>query len=337
MAEDVITCENQKLTDEYGRLINYLRLSVTDRCNLKCIYCSPPQGIKYLAHSEICSYSEFLKIVKIASQLGLNKIRLTGGEPFLRRDVIKLVASLQNIKNIKEITVTTNGTLLLPYLNNLREIGIRRINISLDTLKKELFCKLTGSEKFFNVLESINQALYLGFKVKINMVVLKGINDGEITQFIEYFLKKQAEVRFIEFMPLCGPRWKEEHFFPYERIKEIIARNFELLPLPTSGVAQEFALRDGSSLEGKVGIIAPVTRSFCPSCSRLRLSPNGELRPCLFSRTKVELLPLLRDDSSWREKERKIIEAFIQAVKIKPMGMPQKHVVNDVYIRSLGG
>jgi cyclic pyranopterin phosphate synthase len=337
MVEEIKRDRKNKLVDCFGRNIDYLRLSVTDRCDLKCVYCHPPHEINYLDRSEICSYGELLQVVKVAATLGIDKVRLTGGELFLRKNIIEFIHSLHEIDDIKEIVLTTNGTLLLPNLKRLKEIGLRRINISLDTLSGDLYYRITGSHRFFTVLEGIQRAIEEGFKVKINMVVLRGINETEITEFIQYFLKNSVEVRFIEFMPLCGPGWREDYFFPHEKIKEIIKKKFNIHPLSSSGVAQEFALRDGNGLDGKIGIIAPVTRSFCSSCSRLRLSASGELRPCLFSSTKVELLPLLRDSISFREKEKMIREAFKEAVKMKPASMSKDHAVNDVYIRSLGG
>lgn len=337
MAKEIRSQDKDWLIDSYGRIIHYLRLSVTDRCNLKCAYCHPPHKIEYLNRSMICSYGELLRLVRLASKLGVDKIRLTGGELFLRKDIIEFINSLNEIEDVKEIVLTTNGTLLLPYLKRLKEIGLKRINVSLDTLIEDLYYRITGNHEFFTVLEAIHEALEEGFRIKINMVVLKGINEVEITKFIKYFLKHSVEVRFIEFMPLCGPGWKKKYFFPYERIKEMITRNFNLRPIPSSGVAQEFTLMDGNGLEGKIGIIAPVTRSFCSSCSRLRLSSNGELRPCLFSHTKVELLPLLRGDFSPWEKEDKIREAFKEVVKIKPLCKSKNHAVTGVYIRSLGG
>ena len=337
MVEEIKRERKNKLIDCFGRNIDYLRLSVTDRCDLKCVYCHPPHKINYLDRSEICSYWELLQVVKVASTLGIDKVRLTGGELFLRKDIVEFISSLHEIEELKEIVLTTNGTLLLPHLKRLKEIGIRRINISLDTLSEDLYYRITGRHKFFTVLEGIQRALEEGFMIKINMVVLRGINETEITEFIQYFLKNSVEVRFIEFMPLCGPGWREDYFFPYEKIKEIIKKKFDIHPLLSSGVAQEFALRDRNGLEGKIGIIAPVTRSFCSSCSRLRLSASGELRPCLFSKTKVELLPLLRSNLSLREKEKMIREAFKEAVKMKPVSMSKDHAAGDIYIRSLGG
>lgn len=333
-----INRQNNNLVDSHGRVVNYLRLSVTDRCNLKCQYCHPPHKIEYLDRSNICSYKELLQIVRVASKLGIDKIRLTGGELFLRRDIIDFISSLHAIEGIKEIVLTTNGTLLLPHLKKLKEIGVRRINISLDTLSDDLYNKMTGAYKFHSVLDSIHGALLEGFKIKINMVVLRGINDAEIPAFISYFLEKSAEVRFIEFMPLCGPGWDKKYFFSFERIKEVMAENFQLHSIPaSSGVAQEFHVTNRAGLEGKVGIIAPVTCSFCSNCSRIRLSANGELRPCLFSRDHAALLPLLRSSLSQNEKEKEIFETFQRAVKMKPIDYSRKLSNNNVFIRSLGG
>ena len=222
--------EESRLIDRYGRIINYLRLSVTDRCNLKCIYCHPPQKIKSLNRSELCSYGELLQLVRAASKLGIDKIRLTGGELFLRKDIVEFINSLHEIENIKEIVLTTNGTLLIPYIKRLKEIGLRRMNISLDTLSKDLYFQITGSHKFYSVLEGIHRATEEGFRIKINMVVLKGVNELEIPEFIEYFSKFSIEVRFIEFMPLCGLGWKEEYFFSYEKIREMISQRYNLHP-----------------------------------------------------------------------------------------------------------
>jgi cyclic pyranopterin phosphate synthase len=337
MVKKIKRQKNSLLIDNHGRIINYLRLSVTDRCNLKCRYCHPPQKINYLDRKNICSFKELLQIVEAASRVGLDKIRLTGGELFLRKDVIEFIGSLHEIEGLREISLTTNGTLLLPHLKKLKEMGLKRINISLDTLSKDLYFQMTGSHEFFSVMDAIHKALDEGFNVKINMVALRGVNEAEIPQFLHYFLENSVEVRFIEFMPLCGLGWKEDYFFSYRQIKEIISKRYDLHPLASSGVAQEFILGNGNGLKGKMGIIAPVTRSFCSSCTRLRLSASGELRPCLFSTKKVDILPLLRGNFSSDEKELGIKEAFKRAAGIKPESMSRDHVLNDVYIRCLGG
>jgi cyclic pyranopterin phosphate synthase len=329
--------QSNKLIDKHGRIVNYLRISLTDRCNLKCIYCHPPHKIDYLDRSEICSYADLLEIMKIAVKIGIDKIRLTGGELFLRKGITNFFRSLRNLEGLKEITMTTNGTLLLPHLKELKKAGINRINVSLDTLSKDLFHYLTGSRKFDDVLEAIHAALHEVFRLKINMVILRGINDGEIIRFIDTFLRKSVEVRFIEFMPLCGSGWREDYFFPYKKIKETIASAFELYPLPSSGVAQEFAVGNSHSIIGRVGIIASVTRSFCDMCSRLRLSAKGELMPCLISRKKIDLLPILRSGRSTGQIELDIESAFRKIVALKSFNDQTHSAHNSVYIRSIGG
>jgi cyclic pyranopterin phosphate synthase len=219
----------------------------------------------------------------------------------------------------------------------LKQIGINRINISLDTLSKDLFYDLTGKDKLYAVQEGIQQALAEKFKVKINMVVLKGINETEIIRFIQYFSKCSVEVRFIEFMPLCGDKWREDYFFPYDKIIKTIESRYQMTPRLSSGVAQEFFLTDKDGLRTTVGIIAPMTRSFCGDCSRLRLSANGDLWPCLFSTAKVSLLPVLRGDFSAEEREKKLIHAFRRAVQIKPLDRPVGHTEGNTFIRSIGG
>jgi cyclic pyranopterin phosphate synthase len=293
--------------------------------------------VDYLRRSEICSFEELLFIAQAGLRLGIDKIRLTGGEVFLRRGIVTFLKELKALEGLREIGITTNGTMLLPYLEVLKEIGIENLNISLDTLSERLFYELTGSRRFFEVLEAINRAVEEGFKVKVNTVIIRGKNDGEIHSFIQHFLKKSVEVRFIEFMPLCGPNWKAYSLFPYEEIVETIDRAFDLFPLPSSGTAKEFFLSDGTGLMGRVGIIAAVTHSFCGACSRLRLSANGELRPCLFSRKKVELLPILRSGLSAEEKQRALRRAFQEAVQVKPKSKPVHYESCGVQIRRIGG
>jgi cyclic pyranopterin phosphate synthase len=215
--------QSRKLIDGHGREVNYLRISLTDRCNLKCIYCHPPQKIGYLDRAEICSYGELYQVVKTAVRMGIDKVRLTGGEPLLRRGILEFLRSLHELEHLREVCLTTNGTLLLPILNELKEIGVKRINVSLDTLSEDLFYHMTGSRKLDAVMDAIQVASQL-FKVKVNMVVLRGVNHSEIVRFMDTFLDKSVEVRFIEFMPLCGKGWKKDSFFPYEKIKEAFLR-----------------------------------------------------------------------------------------------------------------
>ncbi|MFC2156316.1 GTP 3',8-cyclase MoaA [Acidobacteriota bacterium] len=334
----MISQNDGSLTDDFGRKINYLRLSVTDKCNLKCIYCHPPQDVKFLERSEICTFDELLQIVKVAARLGIEKLRVTGGEPFVRTHVISFIGDLFKIQGLKEIVLTTNGTHLSSHLDKLKVFGLRRINISLDTLSEDLYINLTGSRKFHSVLEAIDRALIEGFQIKVNMVVLNGRNDREIPSFVEYFLKKSVEVRFIEFMPLCGSGWNQSDFTSLERIKSLLSEKFDVQPLSlNSGVAREFEVTNGDGSKGKVGIIAPLSESFCSSCSRLRIAANGELRPCLFSKNHLNLLSILRSRISQEEKEIKIIEAFQTAIKIKPFCCVHEPNEQNALIRTLGG
>ncbi len=334
---DIIRQKKRRLCDGHGRLIDYMRLSVTDRCNLTCKYCHPPRQIEYLERSKICSFKELLQVAEVASKLGVQKIRLTGGELFLRKEIVQFVDSLCRINRLGEVVLTTNGTLLVPHLKRLKRIGIKRINVSLDTLSKDLYYNLTGKDKFRTVLEGIHRAKEEDFKVKINMVVLKGINETEIIRFIQYFSKLSVEVRFIEFMPLCGDKWREDYFFSFDKIIEMITSRYNLIPRPSSGVAQEFSFSGENGIWGVIGIIAPMTRSFCAACSRLRLSANGDLWPCLFSTEKVSLLPILRGSFTAEERENKLIEAFHNAVQLKPPNWPVGHSARNVFIRSIGG
>lgn len=337
MEREIFLQDKGRLIDPFGRRINYLRLSVTDKCNLKCLYCFPVEKIEYLSHSEICSYDELCQVVQVAAELGIEKVRLTGGELFLRKDILSFIRSLSGLQGIREVVLTTNGTLLLPHLVSLKEIGIRRINISLDTLNEDKYSAITGKNDFSSVQEAIHRAADMGFIVKINMVALRGINDMEIPEFVRYFLEHSLEVRFIECMPLNGSTWNLELMIPYDEILELIKRKFRLRPLLSDGVARLFAAIDDEGREGKIGVISPLTCSFCSSCARLRLSASGELRPCLFSRKKVKLLPLLRKKVSLPEKEENIRKALGEAVRIKPLSLSETHAPSGVYIRSLGG
>ena len=337
MENQIIDRTDTKLIDGQGRVVDYLRLSITDRCNLKCMYCRPPYKIEFLDRSEICSYRELLFVARMASEIGIKKIRLTGGELFLRKEVIEFIDSLNRIENLDEVVLTTNGTMLAPYLGRLKEIGIRRINISLDALSEDLYFQITGSRQYSEVLNSIQKARQYGFKVKINTVVLNGINDTQLIKFIEFFLRDSVEVRFIEFMPICGRKWGREYFFPYKKIKDLISKSFMLTPVPSSGVAREFYLAGKNGPEGKIGIIAPVSLSFCSSCTRIRISSNGELRPCLFSRTRFKLLPILRGNISDEEKMELIRRTIRKAVRIKPWYAFTGQGKNVISMRNLGG
>ncbi len=280
------------INPEHGRMIDYLRLSVTDRCNLRCIYCMPKVGIETLAHQDILTFEELISLTKIFVKLGIKKVRLTGGEPLVRKGIAGLIKSLNEIKGVEEILLTTNGILLSQYARHLKDAGLERINISLDTLEKEKFKIITGQDLLPHVLGGIKEAKSLGFyPLKLNVVVMKGINDDEIIDFVEFANSSGLILRFIEFMDVT-PLWREERFIPIEEVREICERKFKLYRLEEdlgSGPAQYYKIREG----GFLGFIK-TDKENCLCCSRIRLTSTGELKICLYQEDGLSLRELLR-------------------------------------------
>jgi len=294
------------LRDGYGRKIDYLRISVTDRCNLRCIYCMPESGIVPGNRREILSFEEIEKVVKVAGGLGLNKIRITGGEPLVRRDLVNLIGNLAKI--ISDLSMTTNGTFLEDYAQELKEAGLHRVNISLDTLKEEKYEFITRAGRFRETLRGMNKALQVGLSpVKINVVVMKGINDDEIGDFMRLSYDQPLSVRFIEFMSFGGNLLgEEERFIPMNEVKARCQSFAELLPaggLPGNGPARYYRIRGG---QGRVGFISPLSAPFCSRCPRLRLTSGGKLLSCLYSEEQIDLKMPLRENASREEISRLI-------------------------------
>lgn len=318
------------LIDRFGRKIEYLRISVTDRCNFKCIYCFTQQNWKWLPHKEILTFEELETIVKTAVKLGIKKIRLTGGEPLLRKNIDILIKKLTQIPEIIDLSLTTNGFFLEELGKRLKNAGLKRINISLDTLNKNKFEKLTGVSAFEKVLKSIDIALDLGFNpVKINTVVIRGFNEDEILELAKLTLEKPIEVRFIEFMPIGkNSLWNEERVVTAKEIKKILESFSKLIPeiSYSGGPAKVFRWKNA---KGKIGLISPMSEPFCYKCNRLRITADGKLRPCLFSDYEINLKPILREGKGTLE------EAFFLALKIKPI----KHNINFTLkpMRAIGG
>ena len=287
---------NNKLIDNNNRLINYLRLSITDRCNLRCMYCMPDEGIDFLPHSDILSYEEMLHVVKISTRVGIQKVRLTGGEPLVRKGFLHFLERLCSIDELGEITLTTNGVLLHEYARGLRDCGICRINISLDSLKPERFKKITGRDDFHRVWEGIQEAERLGFSpLKINVVAIRGVNDDEILDFARLTLEKPYHIRFIELMPVGKQNfWTNERFISTEEIYNVIQRLGPLRPIVSNaldGPARRYVLDGG---KGEIGFIGAMSHHFCDSCNRLRLTAEGHLRSCLFSDREIDIKTPLR-------------------------------------------
>lgn len=295
------------LFDSFGRGINYLRISVTDRCNLRCIYCMPPEGISLIPHSEILSYEEIHTIVQATAELGINKIRLTGGEPLIRAELPKLVRMLSQIEGIEEVSLTTNGVLLKKYALELKQGGLTRANISLDTLKADRFRHITHSGELKDVLDGIEAAKNAGlYPVKINTVIMRGINDDEVLDFANMTYKEGWDVRFIELMPFTGIA----EFVSSDELRRRIRSLGALEPCPPprgNGPARYYRL---PGAKGTIGFISPITEPFCSSCNRLRLTSNGQLCPCLLSDDGIDLKGPLRNNASAQELKRLILRVI---------------------------
>lgn len=309
------------MRDNYNRNIDYLRISVTDRCNLRCIYCMPEEGIKdLLPHHEILSYEEILRIVEIGIDLGITKIRVTGGEPLLRKGIVNFIERLARIEGIQDIGMTTNGILLKKFAKDLHNAGLKRVNVSLDSLDESKFRTITRIGSIYEVLEGIEEANKVGLKpVKVNVVIMRGINDDEIEKFVIWSMEVPYQIRFIEFMPVGPNAWRKELFISKDEIKEKIENKIgKLIPvkMKKSGPAEYFMLEGA---KGILGFISPITTHICVRCNRLRLTAEGKLRSCLFSDKEVDLKKLLREGAS----QEKISEIIIKTIHLKPQGMSE--------------
>jgi len=293
--------------DSFGRSINYLRISVTDRCNLRCLYCMPPEGVPRIPHSEILSYEEIRTVVRAAAELGINKIRLTGGEPLVRAELPKLIHMLSQIEGIQELSLTTNGTILKKNALEFKQAGLSRVNVSLDTLKADKFRYITRLGELKTVLEGIKAAKEAGFEpVKINTVVMRGINDDEIRDFARMTYKDGCHVRFIELMPFKGAA----EFVPSIELRQHINLLGKLEPcvsITGNGPATYYRL---AGAKGTIGFISPLTEaSFCSRCNRMRLTPDGKLRPCLLGEDEIDLKLPLRNNATMDKLKRLILKA----------------------------
>lgn len=300
--------------DSWQRQINYLRISVTDHCNLNCVYCSIG-SVPRLTRDDVLSYEEITRLVQVAADMGINKVRLTGGEPLMRPELSKLVRMLAQIKGIDDISLTTNGILLRKYAVELKEAGLKRVNVSLDTLKEDRFKRITGRDELAEVLSGIEASRLAGLNpVKINMVVLRDINDDEVVDFARKTVDEGWHVRFIEFMPFENPnRAKVLETVSAQEIRERIQSLGKLEPYSGetgNGPARYYRL---PGAKGTIGFITPMTEHFCSTCNRLRLTSNGQLRPCLLDDDEVDLQHALRNEAGTDE----LIELIQQAVTIK--------------------
>ncbi len=298
------------LFDAFHRRINYMRISVTDRCNLRCIYCTV-QSMPHLSHDDILRYEEIHRVVQVAAGLGVRSIRLTGGEPLVRPDLSKLVELLSPVDSIEEISLTTNGTMLDKYAAELKAAGLKRVNISLDTLKPDRFQRITGSDKLKDVLSGIEAAKRAQLNpVKINMVVLRGINDDELLDLARLSLSDGWHVRFIEYMPFVRSAAEANRLVAIGEIMAVIQGTLGELrpcwPKSGNGPAKYYQLPNAT---GTIGFIGAITDCFCADCNRFRLTADGRLRPCLLEDDEVDIKEPLRRGASIEELQQLIQEA----------------------------
>jgi cyclic pyranopterin phosphate synthase len=287
------------ISDSFQRPINYLRISVTDRCNLRCLYCMPEEGVSLMSHGDILTYEEIYTVAKVAAGLGINKIRLTGGEPLVRLGLVDLVRMLAGIETVDDISMTTNGILLSQHAAELKQAGLRRVNVSLDTLKPDRFARITRCGKLEDTLRGIEAARAAGLDpVKINVVVIPGVNADEIPDFALKTVRDGWHVRFIEHMPVNGDVSASLGLVSVEEMKKCIGPLGALEPANVkvgNGPAKYFRLPGAT---GTIGFITPVTEHFCYQCNRLRLTADGKLRPCLLSEEEIDLRETLRSGAA---------------------------------------
>ncbi len=310
------------LVDPYKRKINYLRISVTDRCNLRCRYCMPEEGIPLISHNEILTYEEILRIVNVFAKEGISKVRITGGEPLVRKGIVELISRLSKIEELKDLSLTTNGILLKDFAHELKKAGLKRVNISLDSLKRERFLEITGRDGFERVWEGILEALKVGLSpIKINMVAIKGVNDDEIESFARLTIDLPLVVRYIEYMPSGnGDSWSEENIITVDQIKKRIENIVKLNPIPHSeldGPAKRYRIEGAL---GEIGLIGAVSEHFCSDCNRLRLTPDGKIRTCLFSDNEIDLKEYIRNGAT----DEDLRQRLLIALKMKP----ERHHIN---------
>lgn len=297
------------ITDSFGRVHNYLRISLTDNCNFRCFYCMPEEEYDFTPASRLMQTNEIIKLAEIFVANGVKKIRLTGGEPLVRKDAAQIIAALGKLP--VELVMTTNGTRIAEMLPVLKAAGIKTVNISLDTLQPEKFFMITRRDVFHQVRSNIELLLQHKIKVKVNMVVMKGLNDNEINDFIGWTKFNPIQVRFIEFMPFSGNKWTSNQMYTLDEILAVIEQDFSVLPVKGDAhdTAKSFMI---PGHEGSFAVISTMTHPFCSSCNRMRLTADGKLKNCLFSDNETDLLTALRKNEDvipliqsaiWNKKE----------------------------------
>ncbi|HIW34871.1 MAG TPA: GTP 3',8-cyclase MoaA [Candidatus Paenibacillus intestinavium] len=332
----------QLLEDRYGRVHDYLRISVTDRCNLRCLYCMPEEGVQFAASESLLSYDHIVEIVKVGASLGIKKLRITGGEPLIRPDLHELISELSAIPKIEDIALTTNGIFLESQAEKLHKAGLNRVNISLDTLDPTRFKFIARNGDLKKVLAGIEAAAKVGFfPIKLNCVLLKGINEDEIAQFLKLAYEQPLHVRFIEYMPIghADEGWKQ-HYLPLSTVLDIAHKEgysiSEKQEMKGNGPSENWEFSGGV---GSFGLIHPISNHFCANCNRLRLTSDGHMKPCLYWMDELDMKPALGDLEAMRN-------LYYKAMQIKPqnhemaeklLDMDQSHVPTMRRMSQIGG
>ena len=292
------------LVDGFGRVHTNLRISVTDRCNIRCFYCMPDENIRFKPRDELLSFEEITRFVRVVAKAGVDKIRITGGEPLVRSELPKLVARLRKVAGIRDIALTTNGILLAEQAADLKRAGLDRLNVSLDTLSEDTFQQITRRPGLQKVLDGITEAKRVGFQgTRLNAIAIKDLTESEIVPLAHYAREQEMELRFIEFMPLDADQaWQEENVLSGSKIREILTREFGQLVRAVredaSQPAMDYEFSDGS---GRIGLINSVTEPFCGTCNRLRITAEGQVRNCLFSNAEWDARAVIRNDGTDEE------------------------------------
>jgi cyclic pyranopterin phosphate synthase len=324
------------LVDAHGRAISYLRLSVTDRCNLRCSYCMPADGVSKATHADILRFEELEQIAEVAVSLGVEKVRITGGEPLVRKGLVPFLARLSAIPGLNFLVLTTNGILLGEMAADLRSAGVERLNVSLDSLRPETFRAITRGGDLAAVLRGIDAVVQVGLPhPKLNMVVMKGVNDEEIVDFASLARERGCTVRFIEYMPAGRAEGWQDHFLPGEEIHRRIAARYELEPMAGGQGAGPARLYRFAGGPGGIGIISAVSGHFCAGCNRIRVTARGIARSCLFADDALDLKPLLREGT--RSDVASALRRFVLAKPGKHLMTPDEAHHTPFDMSGIGG
>ncbi|KAM8709896.1 hypothetical protein ACLKA7_016662 [Drosophila subpalustris] len=316
-----ITQRHSPLTDSFGRHHTYLRISLTERCNLRCDYCMPAEGVPLQPKSQLLTTEEVLRLARIFVEQGVRKIRLTGGEPTVRRDIVEVVGQLKALPQLEHVGITTNGLVLTRLLLPLQRAGLDSLNISLDTLRKDRFEKITRRKGWERVIAGIDLAIQLGYRPKVNCVLMRNFNEDEICDFVEFTRERPVDVRFIEYMPFSGNKWHTERLISYSETKQIIRERwpeFQALPNGPNDTSKAYAV---PGFAGQLGFITSMTEHFCGTCNRLRLTADGNIKVCLFGNKEFSLRDAMRSEDCTEQQLVELIGSAVQRKKRQHAGI----------------